>query len=56
MSSQGFSVFEKNAVICSQWAMLNIQSGVTASADSNGSLVHFYFELELAGLGVAARC
>ncbi len=30
MSSEGFSTPEKNAVICSQRAMLTIMSGVTA--------------------------
>ncbi len=45
----------KSAVICSQRAMLPIQSGVTASADSNGSLAHFVL-IWTSWIGVIARC
>jgi hypothetical protein len=34
---------KKNAMTCSQRAMLAIQWGVTASTDRNGSLAHFFF-------------
>jgi hypothetical protein len=49
ISSEGFSTLEKNAMICYQRAMLPIQSGVTASADNNGSLAPFLFEFKLSG-------
>ncbi len=37
ISCEGFSTFERSVVICSQRVILPIQS-----ADSNGSLAHFF--------------
>jgi hypothetical protein len=56
MSSEGFSALGKNAVIWPQRALLPTpQSGITAFADRNSRLRNF-FEFELAGSGVGARC
>jgi hypothetical protein len=47
---RGFLHPRKNARICYQRAMLPIQAGVTALADSNVSLGPFLFEFKLSGL------
>jgi hypothetical protein len=47
ISSEGFSTLEKTALIFYQRAMLPIQSGVTASADSNGSLAPLLSKFKL---------
>ncbi len=49
ISSEGISAVEKNAVICYQRTVLPIQSSVTALADGNGRLAHFFKNLNLLG-------
>ncbi len=44
MSSKGISALEKNAVICSQRAMLPIQSGVTARFQIVIAVLALYFK------------
>jgi hypothetical protein len=50
ISSEGLYALKKNAVLCSQRAMLLIQSVVTACCKySNGRLAHLFFTLNLLG-------
>ncbi len=57
ISSEGFSALEKNTVVCLQRDVLPIQSGITPRCRySNGRLAHYFFEFELAGSVVGARC
>jgi hypothetical protein len=49
MSSEGFSFLEKNTMICSQRAMLAIQSGTTVRCRLKWPFGALVFEFELAG-------
>jgi hypothetical protein len=52
-----FSALEKNAMICSQRAILPIQLGVTALLQIVIAVWrNFFFKFELPGLGLIARC
>jgi hypothetical protein len=54
--SKGISALDKNAGMCSQGAMLSIQSGVTALCRKYWQYAALFFEFELPGSGVTARC
>jgi hypothetical protein len=53
---RGFSPSLKNSVICTQKAMLPIQSGVTFQLVIVMAAWHTFLKFELAGSDVAAHC